>query len=57
MNNTSSGPGTDAALDELTSEATLEGRIGAAAELQERIAEQMPWVTSYYRDGALRLPE
>ncbi|HSE09449.1 MAG TPA: ABC transporter substrate-binding protein [Nocardioidaceae bacterium] len=47
-----SDPETDAALDGLTSEETLEGRIDAAADLQTRIAEQAPWVTLYYRDGA-----
>ena len=47
-----SDPDTDAALDALTSEATLEGRIAAAEELQTRISEQAPWVTLYYRDGA-----
>lgn len=45
-------PDTDAALDALTSEETLEGRITAAADLQALIAEQAPWVTLYYRDGA-----
>lgn len=43
---------TDAALDTLTSEATLDGRIAAAKDLQAIIAEQAPWVTLYYRDGA-----
>jgi peptide/nickel transport system substrate-binding protein len=43
---------TDAALDALTSEATLDGRIEAAADLQSAIAEQAPWVTLYYRNGA-----
>lgn len=43
---------TDKALDALTSQETLEGRIEAAADLQTRIAEQAPWVTLYYRDGA-----
>lgn len=47
-----SDPGTDAALDALTSEATLDGRIAAAADLQADIAEKTPWVTLYYRDGA-----
>jgi peptide/nickel transport system substrate-binding protein len=47
-----SDPDTDAALDAMTSEGTLEGRIAAAAQVQERIAEQVPWVTLYYRDGA-----
>lgn len=47
-----SDPETDAALDDLTSEGTLEGRIEAAGALQEQIAEQSPWVTLYYRDGA-----
>jgi peptide/nickel transport system substrate-binding protein len=47
-----SDPDTDAALDALTSEETIEGRIDAAADLQTRIAEQAPWVTLYYRDGA-----
>lgn len=47
-----SDPDTDAALDALTSEETLEGRVTAAADLQTRIAEQAPWVTLYYRDGA-----
>jgi peptide/nickel transport system substrate-binding protein len=45
-------PDTDAALDAMTSEGTLEGRVAAAAEVQQRIAEQVPWVTLYYRDGA-----
>jgi len=45
-------PDTDAALDALTSEETLEGRIDAAVDLQSQIAEQAPWVTLYYRDGA-----
>jgi peptide/nickel transport system substrate-binding protein len=47
-----SDPDTDAALDALTSEETLDGRISAAADLQTRIAELQPWVTLYYRDGA-----
>jgi peptide/nickel transport system substrate-binding protein len=47
-----SDAGTDAALDALTSEETLDGRIAAAADLQTSIAEQAPWVTLYYRDGA-----
>lgn len=47
-----SDPDTDAALDALTSEETLEGRVTAAADLQTRISEQAPWVTLYYRDGA-----
>jgi peptide/nickel transport system substrate-binding protein len=47
-----SDPATDATLDALLSEATLDGRIAAAADLQDQIAEQMPWVTLYYRDGA-----
>jgi peptide/nickel transport system substrate-binding protein len=47
-----SDPDTDAALDALTSEATLDGRIEAAGALQEQIASQSPWVTLYYRDGA-----
>ena len=47
-----SDPDTDAALDAMTSEGTLEGRIAAAAQVQARIAEQVPWVTLYYRDGA-----
>jgi peptide/nickel transport system substrate-binding protein len=47
-----SDPQTDAALDDLTSEATLEGRIEAAGALQEQISTQSPWVTLYYRDGA-----
>lgn len=47
-----SDPDTDAALDDLISESTLDGRIAAAADLQARIAEHMPWVTLYYRDGA-----
>ncbi len=47
-----SDAGTDAALDALTSEETIDGRIAAAADLQTSIAEQAPWVTLYYRDGA-----
>ncbi len=47
-----SDPGTDAALDQLTSEETLDGRIQAAADVQTQIVEQSPWVTLYYRDGA-----
>ena len=47
-----SDPGTDAALDALTSEDTIDGRVEAAASLQTAIAEQAPWVTLYYRDGA-----
>jgi peptide/nickel transport system substrate-binding protein len=47
-----SDPATDAALDALTSEATLDGRIAAAEDLQANIAEQAPWVTLYYRNGA-----
>jgi peptide/nickel transport system substrate-binding protein len=47
-----SDPETDAALDALTAEETLEGRVAAAADLQTRIVEQAPWVTLYYRDGA-----
>ena len=47
-----SDPDTDAALNALTSEATLEGRIAAASDLQANIAEQVPWVTLYYRNGA-----
>ena len=47
-----SDPDTDKALDALTSEATLDGRIDAAADLQANIAEQAPWVTLYYRNGA-----
>lgn len=43
---------TDAALDALTSEETIDGRIAAAGDLQSRIAEQAPWVTLYYRNGA-----
>jgi peptide/nickel transport system substrate-binding protein len=43
---------TDAALDALASEKTLQGRIATAATVQSRIAEQAPWVTLYYRDGA-----
>lgn len=45
-------PETDAALDALGAEETLEGRVTAAADVQARIAEQAPWVTLYYRDGA-----
>lgn len=45
-------PETDAALDAVGAEDTLEGRITAAADVQTRIAEQAPWVTLYYRDGA-----
>jgi peptide/nickel transport system substrate-binding protein len=47
-----SDPDTDAALDTLTSEETIEGRIAAAEDLQAHIAEQAPWVTLYYREGA-----
>lgn len=47
-----SDPQTDAALDALTSEPTMEGRVDAAATLQERIAEEMPFVTLYYRNGS-----
>ena len=47
-----SDPETDTALDALTSEATLDGRIAAAADLQANIDEQAPWVTLYYRNGA-----
>ncbi len=47
-----SDPDTDAALDALTSEETLDGRITAAADLQTQISEQTPWVTLYYREGA-----
>ncbi|MPZ94632.1 MAG: hypothetical protein GEU96_06880 [Propionibacteriales bacterium] len=47
-----SDPDTDAALDALTSEETLDGRIAAAADLEGQVAEQAPWVTLYYRDGA-----
>jgi peptide/nickel transport system substrate-binding protein len=47
-----SDPETDAALDALAAEETLDGRITAAADVQTRIAEQSPWVTLYYRDGA-----
>lgn len=47
-----SDPDTDAALDALTSEETLDGRITAAGDLQAQISEQTPWVTLYYREGA-----
>lgn len=45
-------PETDAALDAVGAEDTLDGRTAAAADVQTRIAEQAPWVTLYYRDGA-----
>lgn len=41
----------DATLDKLTSAPTMDGRIKTAAELQSQIAEAMPWVTLYYRNG------
>lgn len=47
-----SDPATDSALDALTSKPTMEGRIEAAKTLQTRIAEEMPFVTLYYRNGA-----
>ncbi len=47
----------DATLDDLTSEPTLEGRVTAASELQEQIAEAMPWVTLYYRNGSYAFRE
>jgi peptide/nickel transport system substrate-binding protein len=47
-----SDPTTDAALDEMTSQATLDGRVTAARAVEQRIAETAPWVTLYYRDGA-----
>lgn len=47
-----SDPDTDAALDTLTSEETIDGRIAAAEDLQTQVAEKAPWVTLYYREGA-----
>lgn len=47
-----SDPATDKAIDVLTSAPTMEERIEAAAALQKLIAEQMPFVTLYYRNGA-----
>lgn len=47
-----SDPATDKALDALTSEPTMEGRIEAAKSLQTLIAEEVPFVTLYYRNGA-----
>lgn len=43
---------TDTALDVLTSAPTMEERVEAARTLQTRIAEEMPFITLYYRTGA-----
>lgn len=47
-----SDPATDQVLDDLTSAPTLEERTTAVAALQERIADQVPFVTLYYRNGS-----
>ncbi len=47
----------DATLDQLTSAPTLEERTGVASKLQDQIAEAMPWVTLYYRNGAYAFRE
>jgi peptide/nickel transport system substrate-binding protein len=52
-----SDPQTDQALDGLTSEPTMEGRVEAAKALQSRIAEEMPFVTLYYRNGSYAFRE
>jgi peptide/nickel transport system substrate-binding protein len=52
-----SDPETDRALDGLTSEPTMEGRVESASTLQERIAEEMPFVTLYYRNGSYAFRE
>ncbi|MEV4471310.1 ABC transporter substrate-binding protein [Nonomuraea sp. NPDC049504] len=43
---------TDAIVRTLTSAPSLEARTAAAKQLQARIAEQMPFLTLYYRNGA-----
>ena len=45
-------PATDTILDELRSAPTMDARIAAAKKLQERIVDQMPFVTLYYRNGS-----
>ena len=52
-----SDPATDKVLDELRAAPTLEGRAEAATTLQQRIADQVPFLTLYYRDGAYAFRE
>jgi len=52
-----SDPATDKVLDELRAAPTLEGRAEAATNLQQRIADQVPFITLYYRDGAYAFRE
>jgi peptide/nickel transport system substrate-binding protein len=44
-------PAVDSAIDALTSEPEMSGRTTAARELQRLIAEQLPFLTLYYRNG------
>lgn len=52
-----SDPATDQVLDELRAAPTLDGRAEAVTTLQQRIADQLPFVTLYYRDGAYAFRE
>ncbi|MFD9942413.1 ABC transporter substrate-binding protein [Nonomuraea sp. NPDC059023] len=47
-----SDAGVDKAIDELKATTTPEKRAAAAAGLQQKIAEQLPFLTLYYRNGA-----
>ncbi|MGH3359150.1 MAG: hypothetical protein ACRDO7_10135, partial [Nocardioidaceae bacterium] len=47
----------DATLDDLTSEPTMEGRAATADDLQDQIADAVPWVTLYYRNGVYAFRE
>ncbi|WP_327088504.1 ABC transporter substrate-binding protein [Nonomuraea sp. NBC_01738] len=42
----------DATIKTLTGAPTMDGRAGAARKLQAQIADQMPFLTLYYRNGA-----
>jgi peptide/nickel transport system substrate-binding protein len=42
----------DAIVETLTSAPTMDARTAAAKQLQAQIAEQMPFLTLYYRNGA-----
>ncbi|MFI6498992.1 ABC transporter substrate-binding protein [Nonomuraea typhae] len=44
--------GVDQTIDELRATTTPEARTAAAAKLQQQVAEQLPFLTLYYRGGA-----
>lgn len=47
----------DAAIEDMTSEPSMPGRIEAAGQLQDQIVDQMPFLTLYYRNGAYAFRE